>query len=265
MQHKNNTYQSVRKALNILLAFAPLNQEMGTLELSKNLGLHKSAVSRMLTVLKDTGFVQQNPDNKKYRLGPAIPDLEHAIRQSLHSNLLDFAKPYLNKLRNKLGETTAFSIPSNDGVTITYLAEGYGPIRVKSVVGTKNPYHAGAGGKAILAFSSPEFQGKIMSDDLIKKTPHTITDPHELRKELAKVRHQGFAFDRQENNVGVQAFGIPVIDHEEMPVASVVVAGASEIVTWAKRSYFIPKIKEVAEEISSIFQNEKQLSNNLKI
>ena len=39
MNHKTGNLSSTEKALNILMAFAPDNHEMGTLELSKKLAI----------------------------------------------------------------------------------------------------------------------------------------------------------------------------------------------------------------------------------
>ena len=72
MQHKTSTHHSLAKALEILMAFTPHNQDMGTVELSERLGYHKSTVSRLLHVLMDYGFVRQNQESKKFVLGQPV-------------------------------------------------------------------------------------------------------------------------------------------------------------------------------------------------
>jgi DNA-binding IclR family transcriptional regulator len=69
MNKKPDDYISVQKALEILLAFTPNNQEMGTMELSNKLGFHKSTVSRLLRVLTFYGFLQQDSKTKKIYAG----------------------------------------------------------------------------------------------------------------------------------------------------------------------------------------------------
>ncbi|MBW1862914.1 MAG: helix-turn-helix domain-containing protein [Deltaproteobacteria bacterium] len=68
MQHISKSHQSLEKALIILLAFDPQNREIGTVELSEMVGLHKSTVSRLLKVLVAYNFIQQNPQTKKFSL-----------------------------------------------------------------------------------------------------------------------------------------------------------------------------------------------------
>jgi len=66
MQQRQNTHQSVGRSLEILMVFVPNNQELGTTDVSKKIGLHRSTLSRLLHALTHHGFLQQNPNNKKY-------------------------------------------------------------------------------------------------------------------------------------------------------------------------------------------------------
>ena len=118
------------------------------------------------------------------------------------------------------------------------VCEGLGPVRIKGVVGDRHPYHTSAGAKAILAFTNPEHRESILSHDLAAVTPHSKNTRKELEKELEEIRRQGFAFDRQENNLGIQAFGTPIFNHAGEPVAAVVIAGAAQNVTLGKKSAF---------------------------
>ena len=68
-KEKPDDYLSVQKALQILLAFVPHNQEMGTMEVSTLLGIHKSTVSRLLNVLCHYNFLQQDAKTRKFMLG----------------------------------------------------------------------------------------------------------------------------------------------------------------------------------------------------
>ena len=93
MQHANGTHRSVEKALEILLSFIPNNTGIGTFELSKTLGFHRSTVNRLLHVMEKSGFVEQNPDTKKFVLGHSILELAAALHQSLCGNLTQIAVP----------------------------------------------------------------------------------------------------------------------------------------------------------------------------
>jgi IclR family transcriptional regulator, KDG regulon repressor len=250
MQHKRETHRSLEKALEILLSFMPYNQEIGTLEVSEKTGFHKSTVSRLLHVLESFGFLQQNPRNKRFTLGPSIVDLGGAVNQSLNSHLIRAAIPYIDKLRNILGQTVVLEIGAPKNSIIGYMAEGEGPIRIKETVGGRHWYHAAAGAKSILAFSTKEFRESILQEKMIRCTPRTMTDQKKVEKELEKIRKRGFSFDNEERNIGIRAFGCPIFNREKKPVAAVVIAGSAQNITWSKRSQFVPRLKETAAEIS---------------
>ena len=65
MKTENTTYSSVHKALNLLEAFIPSNEEISAVKTSKLVGLNRSTTSRLLPTLRDRAYLDQNPTNKK--------------------------------------------------------------------------------------------------------------------------------------------------------------------------------------------------------
>ena len=62
---------------------------------------------------------------------------------------------------------------------------------------------------------------------------------------------QGFSFDNEEHDVGINAIGAPIFNSDRQPVASIVVAGPSQRITWDSDSSFVSLLKETAAEISA--------------
>jgi len=264
MQQYSNSYNSLEKALKILQSFIPYNQEKSVNELSKHLGFHKSTVSRIVHVLESYGFLQQNAQNKKLSLGPSISELGWAINQSLNSNLIRTAIPYIDRLRDRIEETVVLEIASAHSTIIGYMAEGPGPVRIKGTIGERHWYHAAAGAKAILAFLNPKSREQILKKELIKCTPNTITDRKKLEKEMDKIRHQGFSFDNEERNIGIRAFGCPIFGPGGNPIAGIVVAGPVSRITWDRRSEIVPLLKETANKISRQLGFVKKFLNEIE-
>jgi IclR family KDG regulon transcriptional repressor len=250
MQSKVLTHRSLEKALEILLAFLPHNAEMGTVELSEIVGFHRSTVNRLLHVLARYGFVEQNPDTRKFILGHSIVDLGSAVHQSLSGRLTRIAIPHIEKLRNKLGETVVLEVAGPTHTNIAHIAEGPGPIRLKETVGARHGYNAAAGAKSILAYSPAEFQKRILGQELTRFTSKTITHPKLLLRHLKEIKRRGFSFDDEERNSEIRAFGCPVFNHEGLPVASVVVAGPAHRITWERQFEILPPLKETAARVS---------------
>ena len=64
-------------------------------------------------------------------------------------------------------------------------------LRLSLEIGMVVPLHAGATSKALLAFLAPEIQEQVLSQPLAKIAVGTITDPGELRAELASCASSG--------------------------------------------------------------------------
>jgi IclR family transcriptional regulator, KDG regulon repressor len=250
MQHDNSTHRSLEKALEILLSFAPHNTETSTQELSERLGFHRSTASRLLHVLERCGFLVQDPDTKKFLLGHAILDLGSALQQSINSNLTRIAVPFIEKLRNQIGETVVLEVAGPNYTVMAHIAEGPGPVKIKESVGARHWYNAAAGAKSILAFSAPEFQARILSQELSAFTPNTLTDPAVFKRKLKEIRRLGFSFDDEERNAGIRAFGCPVFNYEKKPVGALVIAGPVHRITWERRSELMPPLQTTAAEVS---------------
>ena len=239
--------------MEILLAFTPYNQEMGTVEISKKLGFHKATVSRILLILIRYGLLQQDPQTKKFMLGPSITSLRWAVNHFLNTNLVHIAKPYIDELRNTLKETVVLEVLAGNSTVMAYIAEGPQRVRLAGTIGDRIPIHAAAGAKAILAFSPPEVRDSFISNGgaMPRYTPNTITNPEMFQRQLEDIRQQGFSFDNEEIDIGINAVGAPLFNYEEKPVAAVVVAGPSPRVTWDTDSHIVSPLKDTAAKISA--------------
>lgn len=246
------THGSLEKGVRLLTAFMPDNKEMGVMELAKKFSMNRSTVSRMLTVLKRQGFVLQNPENKRYSLGPVVASLGAAYRRSFQSTVVLLAKPYLDQLRNEINNTVVLALPSGDDIIIAHVAEGLGPIKVAAQVGDRRHYHATSDGKCLLAFSSPSYIDKVLLSPLLRMTPKTIVDPEHLRKELKKIHQQGFSFDCEGNFLGISAFSVPLLNMNHSPIAAITIASPSGSVTWKEKNFFVERLKSTAATLSSL-------------
>jgi DNA-binding IclR family transcriptional regulator len=244
------THKTVEKALDILMSFIPHNQEIGTVELSERMGLHKSTVSRLLHVLSGKGFLHQNPETKKFHLGASAMALGMAVKKSLETNLVQIAKPYIDGLRNEVGETVTLEVFSGTNTVLAYYAEGPHRINLAGNIGDILAVHAAAGAKAILAFSSSRVRERVLNGRLTRLTPNTITDPALLQKQFQDILRHGISFDKEEHDIGTCAIGAPIFDSSGKPVAGLVIAGPSQRITMDVDSSMAVRLKETALEIS---------------
>lgn len=98
-------------------------------------------------------------------------------------------------------------------------------LRLIVEVGTTAPIYAGCSSKVLLAFMSEDAIGLALSRPLVPLTSHTMTDPDQIRAELVKIRHDGYAISFEETDEGVAGVSVPIRDHLDRVVAGLSISG----------------------------------------
>lgn len=245
---------AIDKALDILMTFIPHNAETGTLEISGKLGFHKATVSRILLTLARRGFLQRDVESKKFRLGRASLDLGMAVIDSLMTNLVQLAKPHIDRLRSEVMATVVFEQMVNDQTVISYVSEGPHRVKVAGEVGDYVSIHAAAGAKAMLAFSDPTVVKRVIQRNPAFRpmTPNTITHPHHFMQHLRAIRRNGYSLDNEEIDIGVKAIGMPVFDFRQVPIAALAVVFPSHRLGDSIDPALLAMIKKAVETISAV-------------
>lgn len=198
--------------------------ELGPTELADELGLAKSTVHRHLKTLENAGFVVPGEDG--YRVGLRL--LDFGIYARSQHDLYEVAKPKVDELAEGTGEKV-WCVTEEMGRGIhLYGAAGKHSVRTHAREGKRTYLHQHAAGKAILSAMPDERVRDIVDRyGLPAKTQHTITDPEELFAELAEIREQGYALNRQESVPKLHAVGVPVTDSDGRAIGAISVSGPS--------------------------------------
>jgi DNA-binding IclR family transcriptional regulator len=201
--------------------------------------------------MKDQGLLYQDPDTRKYQLGPLVAEIASAMNRSFDTHLISLAQPFLDKLSADTGEGVAIEVLAGDSSVLAYQIPARTTLRVTANVGDRLPVHVSSGAKIILAFSDPQRVDKILDRKLVRYTANTITDPEVLKKHLIEYRRQGVAFDYGELDEDVYTVAAPILNYEQKPVAAVLIAGPDKRMgTNLKESEMIKSVKEAALSIS---------------
>ena len=250
MKSKSGNLSSTEKALKILMSFTPYNHEMGTLELSKKLGIHKSTVSRLLQILTAHDFLQQNPATKRYYLGRSAAEIGNTVIKALNNSIVGIAQPYLAKLVEEVGESVALEQLSGTNIILAGHVEGKGHIRFSFSPGEQVPINVAAGAKAILAYCAPELLDTCLRRKFFRFNANTIVSKKKYRELLKEVQKTGLAYDRGERYEDAYAIATPIFNHESAPVAAVVIAGPAFRMTPQFLHDAVVPLKKAAAEIS---------------
>lgn len=192
-------------------------------EIAQQCGLEKSTTHRLLAALVAEGLVEQDPETDRYRLGLTLLELGMAVHQRL--DIRQEALPILRSLADRAQETIHLGVAR--GAYVVYLEKVESPnaFQMRSRVGERMPLHSTGLGKAILAYAGENEFATVLANGLERRTPNTITDPDELRKEMQRIRSHGFSTDMEENEDGVRCVAAPVFDHRLSVAGAISIAG----------------------------------------
>jgi DNA-binding IclR family transcriptional regulator len=216
--------QSVDRVVALLDQLAAAQGSLGVGELSRQVGLSKGTVHRLLTAMQIHRLVEQDPNNKQYRLGFRLVQYGNNVIRQLDRPRL--AEPHLRALVESTLETAHLAMLADGRVYYIAKVEGVRALRMPSHVGASNPVYCTAVGKAILAARPvDEAQAILAGLRLERRTPNTITDRSKLMKELERTRRRGYAVDNEELEEGLRCVAAAITDHTGQAVAAVSVSG----------------------------------------
>ncbi|HLH22355.1 MAG TPA: IclR family transcriptional regulator [Chloroflexota bacterium] len=243
--------EALSRGLDVLRAFDADHPSLSLAELAQRLGWSRTTPYRFVWTLEHLGYLQRDPESRRYRLGPRVLELGFAYLHSLP--LVDLARPYLARLHQETGASAHLGIP--DGKDVLYVAL-VAARRISAItvhVGMRVPAHAGSIGKVLLAFSPPEVVDDLLaSGPLPAYTERTVTQPARLRQYLARIREQGYVFNDQEFQLGVRSVAAPIFDGDGAVVAGInAAAPVHEFPDDVVETVVIPAVRRAAAQLST--------------
>lgn len=249
LSRADSAVQSIQRAVAILRSFTEAEPELGVMELSRRLGLHKSTVSRILATLQQEGIVSQNPASGKYRLGLGLISLAGVALGRLDAR--GVAQPYLNPLVEVSQETVNVTVlDGNECVNIERVASPKS-IRYVGWIGRRTPLHCTASGKVLLAYMPPGERAALLPMPLVKYTEKTLVDMALLEASLAEVSRQGYAIVHEEFEDGFSAIAAPIYDHVGQVMATISISGPTFRLGPGQIELFIEPLLETTGQVSA--------------
>lgn len=193
------------KVIAILLTFHDGGEHSLT-EIARLTGLPVSTTHRLVTELSGWGVLERT-DESQFRAGLRIRAI--GARASYSPGILESARRVLEDLVTAARTGARLGVLA--GTQVAYIEKRPDHSPVTTFARTpKLPAHATALGKALLAFSPADVQNRVIAEGLTRYTPHTLTDPEQLRRGLSVIRLTRVAVSREELEPGVAAVAVPV-------------------------------------------------------
>lgn len=240
---------SLQRALDILSLFGSQSPELGITDIAKALNLHKSTAAGLVYTLQRNGYIAQNPENRRYHLGLQLIERAGVLLDQIE--IRKIAMPELEHLRDWSSESVNLAILEENQVIYIERLLTDKSLGFRNHIGKRAWPHSTALGKAMLSHLPPHEAREILeSYPLESMTLNTITDIEALMGQFKAFRDQGYAIEREENEIGGLCISAPIHNHSSNPVAAVSVSFPLSRLDETMIATYGTKILEVARRIS---------------
>ena len=237
------------KAFDIFRVLQQQEEPLSLDEIAHHTGIARTTAHRLLHNLSLQGYIEKDPERYKYRLGVKLAELGSAVKR--RQSLRDVALLPMQELLKKLHDTINLGVLLDGEVSYVEILESPQPFRVATYVGARDPAHATAVGKAILAYLDEGVVKDIIRTHGLKRiTRKTIGDEATLRTGLMKVKALGYAIDEQESMLGGRCVGVPVFGADGNVIAGLSVSGPALRITGKRIPMIVRELKKASLDIS---------------
>jgi DNA-binding IclR family transcriptional regulator len=229
--------------LDLLARAAPL----GLAEISRELGLPKSTLHRVCTILVDRAWVVRDEEGR-FALG--IRALALGSRTGELPIVVAF-RSVASSLLTKHDETVCLAALDGDDSVFVAIEETSHPVRLVTHVGSRTPAFASASGRVILAGRPPaSLAGEYGGRPLVTPTARRLAGVAELRSILARVRREGYAENVGETAVGLHALSVPVTNADGVTLAALTVCVPSSRMDSVRRKTILEDLRAAGARFS---------------
>ena len=240
----------VGKALGLLVLLGDEPRGASAAELSRRAELPFSTTYRLLGSLTRDGFVDYEPDGRRYHLGLRVFQLGQRV--SNHHGFAGTALPILRRVTEKTGEATILSVRDGNHHLTVNKVDGPQTFRVTSDPGHLGALHTTSVGKALVAFAEDSERKRLVEElPLDPLTEFSITDRDAFRAEIDQVRRRGYAVMDEENELGMRAVAVPVFNAQGYAFASLATAVPVFRLSLDDLVALVPALQEAASELAA--------------
>lgn len=202
---------TITKALELLNYFSRATPALGLGDFVRLTGRDKATVHRHLVELAENGFLEQHPESRAYRLGPAILRLT-AVREAT-APVRTVVMPLVEAMASEVGELVHLSLLQGTQLSpVCHVDPGRYGTQVHFDDAEVLPLHATSSGIAVLAFGKAELRQQMLTSELKAYADNTPTDPAALSEYIGAAERTGIgcvqkAFDNEVASRAVPIFG----------------------------------------------------------
>jgi DNA-binding IclR family transcriptional regulator len=218
----SNISSTALKALSVLDFVGEQRRPVSVLEVAEAIEADRATAYRMLMTLVQAGYVARSGD-KSYRL--SFKPLTLARYLVGEDERAQHIIETLRAISDATGETVHYSVLERDTAVLVFRAKGTQRVAVDFQIGDRSPLHCTSIGKVLLAYQDARLVEQVIAKGLPKIAPKTITGGDALRRALARVRAQGYAFDDLEFAPDMRCVAVPVFEKNGEVPGGIAISG----------------------------------------
>ncbi|MEV0385014.1 IclR family transcriptional regulator [Nonomuraea sp. NPDC050643] len=235
-ERNTESIQSIERAAAILEAVAAGDGHGRRLiDIAADTGLRKATAHRILGTLAQVGLVEQDERTSRFHLGLRLFSL--GMTAANRYGLADLASECMLRLAERTHDTVYLTVRSGNEAVCVDRVTGMFPIKTLSLnVGDRRPLGVGAGNLAMLAWLPDHEIREIVAANAPRYPHFGKLDSATIMALVEESRELGYAFNDRLILAGMRAVGVPVMGHDERPVAALSVAAITERMSAARRA-----------------------------
>ena len=240
---------TIGKALDVLDLVAGLERPVRFSELLALSHHPKATLYRLIQTLTNLGMLRYDVDRQTYAPGLRLVRLAHAAWRQ--SSLAPIARPYIDALSKAVGETV--HLAQLDGGQVLYVDKRNAaePLEMFSQAGKIGPGYCTGVGKAMLAFLPDDDRAQALAQQAyFAHTEHTHTDAGTLESELAEVRRNQIAYDREEHEPGIICIAVPILSETCRALGALSITTSIARKSLTDLSVLAPHLQATANDIA---------------
>jgi len=217
-----NINKMVDRTCEILEYLYNAENPIGVSKISNDLDIPKATAFRILKTLVKWDIVENDFNTNDYELGKVL--IKYGGKVSSNINLVKMAKPVINDLSNRVGESTNINIEYQNNSLNTYTSSG-DDFKLVSRLIPISPLNCSASGKIFLSEKSDDDLKKYFDNENVqKRTIYSIIDYEIFKGEMKKIKEAGISYDDEEYEYGLFCLAYPIY-HNEKLIATISISG----------------------------------------
>lgn len=245
---------TVGKALSVLSLVASFGRPVRFSEVLAKSDLPKPTLYRFIQSLTNQNMLSYDGSRQTYAPGLRLLRLAHAAWEQ--SSLAPIARPFLDELAENVGEAVHLAQIDNGQVLFIDKRRAHAGFDTLAQAGQVAPAYCTGVGKAILAFMTDGNRERALQQQaFMTYTPATHSSADTLTAELAHIRSEGVAYDREEHEAGIISIAAPILTKNGAVIGAISVATTTGRHDLAGLEAFRAMLLSTAQNIGAEAQN----------